>query len=135
MAETRSRTPLFLIELTIMILAFSFFAAVGLRLFSSARQTSEYAGDLGLAVAGVQTAADIFKSVGGDMDKTATALSASLTGDKLVVYYDSAWEPTSLSDAYFVMTVTENGGLAKISASLADGGLLYSLEVRAVTHG
>ena len=55
--KTRSKTPLFLMELIIMLLVFSVSAAVCLQVFSGARKISEESRKLDAAVMQAQTIA------------------------------------------------------------------------------
>lgn len=74
----RSKTSLFLMELILMTLFFSLSAAVCMRVFAYAGQTSEYSGNLSEASLLAQSAAECYKSAGGDLDGAAETLLSAL---------------------------------------------------------
>ena len=64
--RNRSKTPLFLMELVIMLLVFSVSAAVCLQVFSGARNISAESRRLDLATMEAQKAAEYWKASHGD---------------------------------------------------------------------
>ena len=68
--KTRSKTPLFLMELIIMLLVFSISAAVCLQVFSGAKKISEESRKLDAAVIQAQTIAECWKASHGDLKET-----------------------------------------------------------------
>ena len=68
--KTRSKTPLFLMELIIMLLVFSNSAAVCLQVFSGAKKISEESRKLDAAVMQAQTIAECWKASHGDLKET-----------------------------------------------------------------
>ena len=73
--RTRSKTPLFLMELIIMLLVFSISAAVCLQVFSGAKKISEESRKLDAAVMKAQTIAECWKASHGDLEETAEMLN------------------------------------------------------------
>ena len=69
--RTHSKTPLFLMELIIMLLVFSVSAAICLQVFAGARRISDASRRLDIAVMQAQTAAECWKASYGDLEKTA----------------------------------------------------------------
>ena len=72
--KSRSKTPLFLMELIIMLLVFSISAAVCLQVFSGAKKISEESRKLDIAVMQVQTIAECWKASQGNLKETAEML-------------------------------------------------------------
>ena len=120
--KTRSKTPLFLMELIIMLLVFSISAAVCLQVFSGAKKISEESRKLDAAVMQAQTAAECWKASYGDLEKTAEMLHVipSDTGFKL--YDEENWLHTEVFCEDATMNITVFSGEDEI----------YSLSCEAV---
>ena len=86
--RTRSKTPLFLMELIIMLLVFAVSAAVCLRVFAGAKQISEDSARLDAAVIQAQTAAEYWKTNHGDLEETAKDMGVLSEGNGFAVYDD-----------------------------------------------
>ena len=86
-----TRSGLFAIELLIAVGVFIFCAAICLGLFVKAETISADSVDLNRAVNEARSAAECYKAVGGDLEKTAALVGGSVSGDKLTVVYDSDW--------------------------------------------
>lgn len=89
--RTHSKTPLFLMELIIMLLVFSVSAAICLQVFAGAKRISEESRKLDAAVIHGQTAAEYWKASHGDLDKTAAMMGALPNEDGFVVYDEENW--------------------------------------------
>jgi len=89
-----SRSHLFLIELIVAVLFFSFAGAVTVQVFSKAHTLAEKTTDLNGAVLAVQTAAEA--------DKALSFQEIDLVGD--TVYFDDSWKTTESSRAVYTMT-------------------------------
>ena len=85
--RTRSKTPLFLMELIIMLLVFAVSAVVCLRVFAGAKQISEDSARLDAAVIQAQTAAEYWKTNHGDLEETAKDMGV-LSDDNSFTVYD-----------------------------------------------
>jgi len=132
----RSKTGLFLIELLMMILLFSFSAAVCLRIFASAKSASSFSRDLTAATMNAQSAAECYKAFDGDMERTAKGLSGKYNGDTVTLYYDEKWERAPGDGSAFTMTLTKRDGCAVIDVEQSGKPeLLFSITVKAVAHG
>ena len=94
--KTRSKTPLFLMELIIMLLVFSIAAAVCLQVFSGSKKISEESRKLDAAVMQAQSIAECWKASGGDLNETAEMLHVvpDETGFKL--YDEENWLHTEV---------------------------------------
>lgn len=82
----RSKTPLFLMEVLIMLLVFSICAAVCLQLFAGAKGISEGSKNLDMAVVHAQKAAEYWKSTHGDLKETASLMGALPDEDGFKIY-------------------------------------------------
>lgn len=132
--KKRSKTPLSLIEITLMILIFSVCASICLRLFVSASKEADRSGDLACAVGWAQTAADTYKSCGGDHAQAAQRLGADLSGKTATMWFGKDWNTCAPTDGAFCLTLTD-GDPAAVSITQADGAPLFALEVKAVPYG
>ena len=81
-----SKTPLFLMELVIMLLVFSVSAAICLQVFACAKRISEDSGRLDAAVIQAQTVAECWKATHGDLEKTAEMIGVSVAENGFIVY-------------------------------------------------
>ena len=132
--KKRSKTPLSLIEITLMILIFSVCASVCMRLFVSANEKANRSGNLACAVGWAQTAADTYKSCGGDHAEAALRLGADLAGKTATVWFDRDWNACAQTEGTFCLTLTD-GDPAAIRITQANGEALFALEVKAVPYG
>ena len=89
--RTYSKTPLFLMELIIMLLVFSVSAAICLQVFAGAKSISEKSRKMDAAVIYAQTAAEYWKATHGDLNQTAEMMGAVSGEDGFVVYDEENW--------------------------------------------
>ena len=89
--KTRSKTPLFLMELIIMLLVFSISAAVCLQVFSGAKKISEESRKLDAAVMQAQTIAECWKASHGDLEETAEMLDVIPREAGFKLYDEENW--------------------------------------------
>ena len=89
--KTRSKTPLFLMELIIMLLVFSISAAVCLQFFSGAKKISEESRKLDAAVMQTQTIAECWKASHGDLEETAEMLHVIPSDTGFELYDEENW--------------------------------------------
>lgn len=131
--KNRSRTPLSLIEITVMILVFSLCASVCMRLFVSASKKADQSRDLTNAVSWAQTAAETYKSCRGDLAGTARMLSAAADGDTARIHFDRDWNISKGADGSYVLTLTA-GEPATVTVTDTEGVALFALQVKAVPY-
>ncbi len=87
-----TRSGLFAIELLIAVGVFSLCAAICVGLFVRSEVMSQDSADLNRAVAEARSAAECFKAVGGDLEKTAELTGGQIIGDTtLFISYDQSW--------------------------------------------
>ena len=86
--RTHSKTPLFLMELIIMLLVFSVSAAICLQVFAGARRISDDSRRLDIAVMHAQTAVECWKASHGDLEKTAEYMGAEAEENGFSLYDD-----------------------------------------------
>ncbi|MBQ2879428.1 MAG: hypothetical protein IJE27_01920 [Anaerotignum sp.] len=105
--KTRSKTPLFLMELIIMLLVFSVSAAVCLQVFSGAKKISEESRKLDAAVMQAQNIAECWKASHGDLKETAEMLSVIPGETDFKIYDEENWLHTEAvcKDAEIMITV------------------------------
>ena len=131
--NTRSKSGLFLIELTVVILVFSLASATCLNLFFHSRRIAEKSRNLSHASLVVQSVADGYKSSGGDMEKTAKLVGGEFSDGDLLLNYDINWQlMTTGTDPVFrvvLTTQTKDEGIVT-AESVADGEELFSVCVR-----
>ncbi|WP_458407243.1 hypothetical protein [Anaerotignum sp.] len=86
-----SKTPLFLMELTIMLLVFSISAAICLQVFAGAKRISSESRKLDAAIIHAQTAAEYWKATHGDLEQTAEWMGVVSSENGFVVYDEENW--------------------------------------------
>lgn len=84
--RTHSKTPLFLMELIIMLFVFAVSSAICLQVFAGARRISDESHRLDIAVMQAQTAAECWKSTHGDLEKTAELMDADPENNSFSCY-------------------------------------------------
>lgn len=114
----RSKATLTLIEQTVMLLVFALAAALCVRIFVYADQTSRYYEARDRAVLEAQNAAEMLKRFGGSVEKS----------------YDEGWQPTEGEAAYRLSTVYTDSSdpylwTAEVTVSTAEGDVLFALPV------
>lgn len=126
-----TKTSLFLLELMIALLLFSFCAAICVQLFHASNKRTRDAEDLSKAVFAATTIAEVYKSSGGDIEEMAKSYDFSTSmyssdADTLTLYFGEDWNPGGqnpvLSAVAFVkgyeVKITDNGsGSADITVS------------------
>jgi type II secretory pathway pseudopilin PulG len=110
-----------LIELVAAVLLFALCSAVCVRIFAGAKQISDDAADLSRAAAAAQSAAECFKSCGGDAAGTARLLGGSSEGAGFSVYYDEGWILADSGKYSLCGKITEEHGLRLCQISVTDG--------------
>ena len=97
MRTRRSRSGLFLLELTLVIFFFSLTAAIYVQLFVKAHTIAEESVDLTEGTLRAQNLAEVFYATGTDADAIAAtfpdgALSTSGAETAFIQYFDAVWE-------------------------------------------
>lgn len=100
-----SKSGLFLMELIIAILFFSFASAICIQVFAKAHITSTQSRDLTAAITQAQSAAEAFKSCDGSPSELANLLDAQQDDDGLTVSYDKQWNRVPSGQDAFRMTI------------------------------
>ena len=131
MRKTRSKSVLFLMELTIVILLFSISAAICMMIFAQAKQMSINSRDLTGAVIRARSAAEIFKSTDGDWNETARILGGGFTGGDMAVKYNDNWAPAG-EDPFYIMTARPagDGSALFVIGRAGSAESIYELNVR-----
>ena len=102
----KSKTPLALIEMSVMVLIFALAAAVCVRTFVRADGISNHCADRDRAVAAVENAAETVKYYRGDLEQAALILEGSADGKELSVEYGPDWTVIP-GNGQFRLIVTE----------------------------
>ena len=114
-----TKTSLFLLELMISLLLFSFCAAICVQIFHASNKRTNSADDLSKAVFQATTAAELYKANGGDIEALSEHFGVShsfYSNGVLSVYFDENWNETlqlmlraSLFSAGYTLTIADNG--------------------------
>jgi len=129
----KSKAPLALIELVIMLLIFSLAAALCLQAFSMADRISRQSEVRDNAALQAQNAAEILKHCGGDFALAAASYGGSWDGTHWQIHYDADWKITASPDTYTLTAApedTENALLGRthlILRSTADHAEIFRL--------
>jgi len=115
MASNRSKSTLFLIEQLIVVAVFAICAVACVRILTAAYFTSRDTRDVSHAIIVAETAAESFKAVSGDFNRTASIIGGSFSNldgyDAVIVYFDSGWhliDSSNAEQAYYVLHLISN---------------------------
>lgn len=126
--KERSKSVMLLIEITIMLLVFALCASVCLRLFAGARNMANDAKELSNAAMWAQSAAEVYKSSGGELAETADILGGTVSDGRMELRFDEDWHE---GGGAYLLTIDGNGAVR-----VTDGEeTIYSLNVEAVSYG
>ena len=129
-----SRSQLFLIELIVVVLFFSFSAAIAMMVFGKAHELSEDAKALNGAMVMAQSAAE------ADRSKPLNEVGANSE----LIYLNENWEKTSAEDAEYLLKVEINledrpaGKMAFLNYTVSDAtdeDIIYHLETKKYYSG
>lgn len=130
----RTKTPLVLMELLVMVLVFALTAVTCLRLFVLSDELSRQYADTDRAVLEAQTAAERMKH--GSLDEYLEAHGAVYADGTWQLAYDADWNaiPQTAPAAYYLSVTYEDSGhiylwSANIQVSTADGEELFAIPV------
>ena len=130
MKRTPPRHSLFLLECILALLVFSLAAAVCAQLFAKTARLERQAESLNQGVLLAQTAAEAFRSCGGDPEKTAGLLEAGLSEHGLTAWYGEDGLPSGEQEAVYILRVafSRSGGVAYGDIDVARAGAsVYTL--------
>lgn len=103
----KSKAPLLLIEQLLMILIFALASAICVQAFVLSDRISRKSAAQDQAVIAAQTAAEVWKSCGGDPKLAAAALGGEARQDSWTLSYDADWKLLSGQDAQDAVYRTE----------------------------
>lgn len=124
----RSKLPVLLTELTIMLLVFALCAAVCLSIFFSSKKTALESGELSRAAAWAQSAAEVWCATGGDELASAEILGATPFSGR----YGFAM---SGEDGMGLILTGSGGSAATVTVTNASGEEIFSMDIEAVRYG
>lgn len=130
--NNRPKTPILLIEITVMLLVFALCAAICLTIFATADRLSDQSQALDQAVLLVQSTAERYKAFEGDLEKTAHAAGCLPAGETAVAYFDHHWQTVTAGDAVYRLVLEPGRQQLSIRVEQADGSTLFSVEAGAV---
>jgi len=94
-------------EQMIVIVVFAFCAAVCVKLIGEAHVISTRNNDIKNAIITVESAAECFKALSGDLPKIAGILGGTYNEQStLTVYYDDEWHISNQEGAVYIMSIT-----------------------------
>jgi hypothetical protein len=129
MRSVSSRTALFLMELTLVILFFALSAAVGMQVFAAAKSSADGSRDLSAAVLAAESAAECWKASGGDLGACAELMGAEARDGVLTQSFGGDWQR---SGEEYTLTLSPEGATASIKVEKTDGKEIYALAARAL---
>ena len=122
-----SRSGLIAIEVMVAVGVFALCAAIAIGLLVRAELMSRESAELTQAVSQARSAAECYKSVGGDLEETARLLDARAGEDGLLLCYDSDWSPCPEGEtAAYALTMvpadtTDASGVQEAELTVSDG--------------
>ena len=122
-----SRSGLIAIEVMVAVGVFALCAAIAIGLLVRAELMSRESAELTQAVSQARSAAECYKSAGGDLEKTARLLDARAGEDGLLLCYDSGWSPCPEGEkAVYALTMvpadtTDASGVREAALTVSDG--------------
>lgn len=138
--KSRSKSPLFLMEMTIVILFFSLSAAICMKVFSAAKVRTDFARNMTNASFAAESIAECFKADYEDGKSFSGIYRHSSEKDGVItVYFGSDWTESDEKDAVYRATVskTEEKYIARAEINVYDAQdrELYSLSCAAGRNG
>ena len=129
----KSKAPLLLIELCVMLLVLALAAALCLQAFVWADSRSDRYARRDQADIRLQSAAEILKECGGEFEEAAALYGGSAGEDGWTVLYDENWQQTSEKSCYVLTAVPVSTGTAGLGAATVkieyDGEILTEVKV------
>ena len=131
----KSKAPLTLMELLIMVLIFALTVGLCVRIFVTADQWSRESQLRDRAVAEVQNTAEMIKHHNGDLREIEEALDVQSRDKQLILYYDKDWTKAPETEAVYHVTVEwipspePLMGSALVSSGVVGGEDLFGVAV------
>lgn len=113
----KSKAPLALIELAVMLLVFGLAAVLCLRAFVWADVRSGHIADRDRAMTQVQSAAEVLKACRGDFERAAEMFGGSWDGTSWMVCYDESWSQQGSAETYRLSAVPTEEELKYLGAA------------------
>lgn len=119
----RSRAPLALLEQILMLLVFAVAAVICLRVFLWSDDASRRGADRDHALVCAQTAAEVLKSCGGDLDRAAETLGGTTADGQWVIAYDEEWDISAEEEEFTLRAapLPQNGLLGRAEVTVVQG--------------
>ena len=129
-----SKSTLFLMEQLIVILIFSFCAAVCVKIFVVSYIMVSESNDMTNALRIAQSGAECYKAYSGDAEQAAKALGGGTAKDNaILVYYDKNWRVCEESDAAYTLKFAE--GTGQYTENASERLLFSDISVEKITGG
>jgi len=132
--KTGTKSGLFLMELLLTLLLFALCAAICMQVFAFASHRADDTEDLSKGVFAASSAAECYKSCGGDLQVVAATLGGRVTDGTLTIDYDDQWMISTTSIYTLTMTDLDDGSASIVVTADDSRGQreIYSLTVRTV---
>ena len=122
-----SNSTLFLMEQLIVILIFSFCAAVCVKIFVVSFIIASDSNDMTNAMRIAQSGAECYKAADGDAEYAASILGGGTVIDgSILVYYDKDWQICKEDEAVYVLKFTEDKDLYELTSVARPENLFLS---------
>lgn len=130
--QSLKKSSLFLLELIIVLLFFSFCIAICVNIFVDAKVLSTQSYDLNNSVLTAQNGAECFKATNGNAKEIASLLGGVQKNNIVSVTYDENWNAVKTNNYTYQLTITISQSQANISSAeisvTKDTDILYSLK-------
>ena len=132
-----SKSTLFLMEQLIVILIFSFCAAICVKIFVVSFMVVSDVNDTTNALRIAQNGAECYKAVSGDAEYAASILNGGVSVSKddsgnSVVYYNENWAACEKAEAVYILKFTEDKG-KYAEESVSETLLFNNISVEKIT--
>lgn len=137
----RSKLPVLLTEMVLMLLIFSLASAVCLGIFAAARASSARSAELGRAAQWAQSAAEAYRAARGDAEAARETLDAAELdgGNGFALYFGRDWQISGAQECAYCLTLTETGeSAARVRVSSGGAGsedTLFAMDIRVAAYG
>ncbi|WP_352399061.1 hypothetical protein [Anaerotignum sp.] len=129
----RSKTPLFLMEMVIMLLVFAISAGICLKIFVEGKRISQESYQLDKACMQAQMVAEYWQRTKGNIKDTAELLQAEGNGSELFLYFDENWNRAEAKEKFSLSVIIQDA-TAKIIVFDGDQEI-FSILSEAVMFG
>lgn len=108
----RSKSTLFLIEQLIVVAVFAICAMACVRILTTAYFYTRDSMDISHALVAAENAAESFKAVSGNIQKTADFIGGDIGyiegSEAVIVHFDSNWHTSNIDKAHYVLHLVRN---------------------------